>query len=334
MKIAFFSIKPYEIPFFQEGNKEKKYQLTFFEEKLSKESVLLAKEHDALCLFVHDDLSAPILEALHQMGITILLLRCAGFNKVDLKKAEELSFQIANVPMYSPYAVAEHAVCLMLALNRKIHKAYNHVREGNFSLDGLLGFDIHKKTVGVIGTGHIGKCFAQILQGFGARLLGYDIAPDENWAKKVTLSYLPLDELFAQSDILSLHLPLNEKSHHIISKENIDKMKEGVMLINTGRGALIKTDDILPALKNGKIGYLGMDVYEEEENLFFQNLSSKIIQDDLLARLLTFPNVIITSHQGFFTKEAMENIASTTLENAECIKRGGKCPNLVSFSGK
>lgn len=334
MKVAFFSTKPYEVPFFQEKAKDTSYQFTFFEERLSQESVILAKEHQAICVFVHDDLSAAVLEALAELGIHIVLLRCAGFNKVDLKKAKEQSIQVANVPIYSPYAVAEHAICMMLTLNRKIHKAYNHVREGNFSLDGLLGFDIHGKTIGVIGTGHIGKCFAQIVSGFGVNLIGYDIAPDTSWSKKIGLEYLSLKELFQKADIISLHLPLNEDSKYLINKESISTMKDGVMLINTGRGALIKAEDTLPALKSGKIGYLGMDVYEEEENIFFQNLSSSIIQDDVLQRLLTFPNVIITSHQGFFTKEAMQNIATTTLSNLSQLGSKKPCPNLVSLPEK
>jgi D-lactate dehydrogenase len=330
MRIDFFSTKSYEIPFFETENQKYGFELKFHEEKLTSDTAHIA-EGDAVCCFVQDDLKGKTLEILKQKKIKFILLRCAGFNQVDLKQAEKQSLVVANVPEYSPYAVAEHAAGLMLALNRKIHKAYMHVREGNFSLEGLMGFDIHRKVVGIIGTGHIGKCFGHIISGFGARLVGYDLAPDHTWAKKIDLTYVSLEELYKQSDIISLHLPLNDQSYHLVCKESLQKMKKGVMLINTGRGALIKSDDMIEALKSGHVGYLAMDVYEEEGNIFFQNLSSTIIQDDTLARLLTFPNVIITSHQGFFTKEAMENIASTALHNLFLLSKNEKCPNLVHY---
>lgn len=327
MKIAVFSSKSYDEEFLKAHNKYN-YSLSFFKEALTKETALLAKDHNALCCFVNDDLGKEVLEQLHEYNIHLIALRCTGFNNVDLKAAAQLKMTIVYVPAYSPNAVAEHAVCLMLSLNRKIYKAYNRVRDGNFSLESLLGFDFYGKTAGILGTGAIGTTLAKILKGFGMNLFGYDIQQNEE-CKKLGLEYKDLSEILEKSDILSLHLPLNTQTKHIINQKTIEKMKDSVMLINTGRGGLIDTKAAIDGLKLKKIGYLGLDVYEEEANLFFQNLSDQVIQDDEFARLLTFPNVIITSHQGYFTSNALTMIAETTMKNIYQIANNENCPNHI-----
>ena len=270
------------------------------------------------------------IKILHQQGIRLIALRCAGYNNVDLTAAKELGIAVVRVPAYSPYAVAEHAIALILTLNRKIHRAYNRVREGNFALNGLLGFDLHGRTVGIIGTGKIGRVVSKILHGFGCRLLGYDLYPNQEFANKYG-KYIALEDLLRQSDIISLHCPLTPQTHHLIDDKAIAKMKTGVMLVNTSRGGLIDTTAVIKGLKTKQIGYLALDVYEQESNIFFEDMSAEIIQDDVFERLLTFPNVIITGHQAFFTSDALNNIAKTTLNNISAIEKNQHCPNEISI---
>jgi D-lactate dehydrogenase len=319
MKVAVFSTRPYDEQFLNEANRHQ-HDLVYFEVKLSPATAQLATGHDAVCAFVNDDLQREVLEQLAKGGVKLIALRSAGFNHVDLVAAQDLGLTVVRVPAYSPYAVAEHALALILALNRKLHRAYNRVREGNFSLDGLLGFDLHGKTIGIIGTGKIGAVFAGIMAGFGCRLLAYD--PFPNKQLEPVLSYVPLENLLNEADIISLHCPLTPETYHIINRTSVGQMKPGVMLINTSRGALVDTPAVIEGLKDGKIGYLGLDVYEEEGDLFFEDLSNRVIRDDVFSRLLTFPNVLITGHQGFFTREAIVNIAETTIANITAFEKG------------
>jgi len=326
MKIAFFSTKSYDREFFDRY--VSRHEIIYFEARLDKQTAALAAGCNAVCVFVNDKLSRNTIIELKKTGIQLIALRSAGFNNVDLAAVRENGIPVVRVPAYSPYAVAEHAVALMLTLNRKTHKAYNRVREGNFSLERLTGFDLHGKTVGVIGTGKIGQIFCDIMMGFGCNVLAFDlIAHQPTAAKGVT--YLPLVDLFRQADIISLHCPLNEQTKHLINEQTIAMMKEGVMVINTSRGALINTAAAINGLKTGRIGYLGLDVYEQEEKLFFNDLSENIIQDDEILRLLSFPNVLITSHQGFFTEEALTQIAQITLENIDDFEAGKVLKNQV-----
>ena len=321
MKVAVFSTKPYDREYLDRANAGHGHELTFFDAHLGRETAILATGHDAVCAFVNDVLDSEVLRQLAAGGTRLIALRSAGFNHVDLAAARGLDIAVARVPAYSPYAVAEHAVGLILTLNRKFHRAYNRVRDGNFSLDGLRGFDLHGRTVGTIGTGKIGAVFARIMLGFGCRVLAFDPAPDQG-CRDLGVEYVALDELLRTSDIVSLHSPLNEGTHHLIDAARLSLMKRGVMLINTSRGALVDTRAVIVALKSGQIGYLGIDVYEEEEQLFFEDLSSQIIRDDVFMRLLTFPNVIVTAHQAFFTEEALLNIAGTTIANITAFERG------------
>jgi len=327
MKIAFFSTKPYDQLFFEKANKEFSLDLKFFKEPLTKNTAHLAKESFAVCAFVNDDLCKSTLEELKKLNIQTIALRCTGFNNLDLKAAFEMGFKVVNVPHYSPHAVAEHAVALMLALNRKIPKAYIRSKEGNFSLDSLLGFDMNEKTVGVIGTGSIGKVLVKILQGFECKILCYDPKPDT----KLNVDYTGLEDIFKKADIISLHCPLNPNTYHLINENSIKLMKDHVMIINTGRGGLIDTKAVIDGLKEEKIGYLGLDVYEEEANLFFEDKSDRVLLDDLLARLLMMPNVIVTSHMGFFTDNAMQTIAQTTLSNLHDLKTKNRSNNMVIY---
>uniref|UniRef100_UPI00135C726C 2-hydroxyacid dehydrogenase n=1 Tax=Chelativorans xinjiangense TaxID=2681485 RepID=UPI00135C726C len=304
MKVAVFSTKPYDREFLAAANGKAGHDLQFLDVRLALETVPLAQGAEAICAFVNDDLSKPVLEALRGLGIRLVALRSAGFNNVDLEAARDLGIKVARVPAYSPHAVAEHTVALILALNRKIHRAYNRVREGNFALEGLLGFDLHGKTVGIVGTGKIGEALARILAGFGCRLLANDPVPNPA-CERLGAAYVPREEIFAQSDILSLHCPLTPDTHHMIRAETLPLLKPGMMLINTSRGAVIETRSVIRGLKEGIIGSLGLDVYEEEADLFFEDLSDRFIRDDVFARLLTFPNVLITGHQAFFTREAL-----------------------------
>lgn len=326
MKIAFFSAKTYDREFF--NRYPGTHEIIYFEAPLNEQTVNLAKGCNAVCLFVNDKLNAEVLKVLSASGIKLAALRCAGFNNVDLAAAKTSNISIVRVPAYSPHAVAEHAVALIMTLNRKTHKAYNRVREGNFSLERLTGFDLFGKTVAVIGTGKIGQAFCDIMTGFGCKVLAFDLVANKQIEEK-GVQYLPLIDLLKQADVISLHCPLNEQTRHIINADTIGMMKQGVMLINTSRGALVNTADAIEALKTGRIGYLGLDVYEQEETLFFNDLSENIIQDDLIMRLLSFPNVLITSHQGFFTEEALIQIAQTTMDNISDFEAGVSLKNVV-----
>ncbi|MEG4499568.1 2-hydroxyacid dehydrogenase [Microcoleus sp. F10-C6] len=330
MKVAVFSTKSYDRTFLEAANVGGKHDLVFFEPRLNLETSVLAAGFPAVCAFVNDSLDAKTLLGIAQNGVRLLALRSAGFNHVDLAAAKDLDLTLLRVPAYSPYAVAEHAVALILSLNRRIHRAYNRVREGNFALDGLLGFDLHGKTVGIVGTGRIGAITAQILHGFGCSLLGYDVYQNPD-CLALGMEYVALPELFATSDIVSLHCPLIPETYHLIGAEAIGQMKPGMMLINTSRGQLIDTKAVTKALKSGIIGYLGLDVYEQETDLFFEDLSNHVIQDDVFQRLLTFPNVLITGHQAFFTEEALKNIAETTIANITDFEQGRPCPNQIDL---
>jgi len=323
-----FSTKPYDRTYFEHGNRAKHHQISFFEPRLTQETVGMAAGFEAICVFVNDGLDERTLETLRAHGTRWIALRCAGFNQVDLAAAERLGMRVVRVPAYSPHAVAEHAVALMLTLDRKIHRAYARVREGNFALNGLIGFDLRGKTVGIVGTGRIGEVVATILRGFGCRLLGFDLQPSAGCVE-LGMQYVPMDQLLAESDIVTLHCPLTPATRHLIDSAAIARMKRGVMLINTSRGAVIDTPAVIEGLKSGQIGYLGLDVYEEEADYFFEDLSDEVIADDVLARLLTFPNVLITGHQAFLTHEALSEIAATTLSNLEALERNGSCENEV-----
>lgn len=328
MRVAVFSSRPYDQESLTRANAAFGHELHFFEAALNLQTCSLAENAEAVCVFVHDQINAHLLRCLAGRGVKVVALRCAGFNNVDLPAAREVGIDVVRVPAYSPYAVAEHAVAMMLTLNRHTHRAYNRVREGNFALNGLLGFDMNGKTVGIVGTGRIGTVLARIMIGFGCTVLAYDLYPNDE-CKALGVQYLPLDELLAQSDIISLHCPLSEETRHLIDSKAIGKMKRGAMLINTGRGALIDTSSVIAALKSGHIGALGIDVYEQEENLFFEDHSEEIIQDDVLERLMTFPNVLVTAHQGFFTREAIDAIAETTLNNLKQVEAAEPCPNQL-----
>lgn len=314
MKVTFFSAKPYDRQFFDQQNVDFGFELEYFETHLGPHAINTVDRTDAVCVFVNDKLDAKVIESLAAKGVKLIALRCAGFNNVDLESARQFGMQVCRVPAYSPQAVAEHAVAMILTLNRKTHKAYNRVREQNFSLNGLLGFDMHGKTVGVLGTGNIGKAFCKIMIGFGCKVVAFDVQRDSE-LEKMNVEYLSIDQVFNRSDIVSLHCPLNDATRHIINNQSIMLMKKGVMLINTSRGGLIDTKAAIGALKSKHIGYLGIDVYEQEEKIFFRDLSSNIIEDDVIQRLMSFPNVLITAHQAFFTEEALQQIASTTLNN-------------------
>lgn len=328
MQVAFFSTRPYDREFFQRANAHDGHDLTFLEPRLTPETSKLAQGFPAICAFVNDQLTGQVLRDLHAGGTRLIVLRSAGFNHVDLPVAGELGLKVMRVPAYSPYSVAEHTVGMVLALNRKFHKAYARVREGNFALDGLLGFDLHGRIAGIVGTGKIGALVARILHGFGCPLMFFD--PIRNPECEALGPYVPLDELFAASEIITLHCPLVPPTYHVINAAAIARMKPGVMLINTSRGALVDTVAVIHALKEGKIGYLGLDVYEEEADLFFEDLSGRVIRDDVFSRLLTFPNVLITGHQAFFTREALAAIAETTLSNITAFERGEPLLNEVT----
>ena len=321
MKVTVFSAHKFELEQLEKAN-QGKHELKFINTYLTPETAILATGSEAVSLFVNDNASAEVLKILKEGGVRYIALRSAGYNHVDLEKAKELGFRVGYVPDYSPYAVAEHTVALMLALNRKIVRSNNRVRDLNFSLDGLTGFDMNGKTAGIVGTGKIGAIVAKILNGFGCKLLGFDLNPDEKMIREYGMTYADLDTLYEQSDIITLHVPLNPHTHYLINEEKIAKMKRGVMLINTSRGGLVQTKAVINALKTGQVGYLGLDVYEEEKGLFFEDHSENILQDDTIARLLTFSNVIVTSHQGFLTKTALQNIADATIYNIDCWETG------------
>lgn len=325
VKIAFFDTKDYDKHFFDIYNKDYNYNITYFETKLTRETAVLAKGYDVVCIFVNDVADKETLKILEENGVKLIALRCAGFNNVDLNNKGNL--KIVRVPEYSPHSVAEHSVALLLNINRKIYKSYQRVKKYNFSLDGLLGFDIYGKTIGVIGTGKIGKAFIKIMKGFGANVIAYDLYKDENASKEMGFEYVDIDTLYNKSDIISLHCPLTPETENIINKESINKMKDGVIIINTSRGKLINTEELLEELYTGKIGGLGLDVYDEESDFFLTDLSGSYKRDKNLSLLISMPNVIITSHQAFFTKEALNKIASDTCNNIKEIFTSGKCNN-------
>jgi len=325
MRVTVFSTKSYDRRFLDLANSaaDNRHQLRYIEARLTQDSAALANGAQAVCAFVNDVLDRPVLETIAGGGTRLVALRSAGFNHVDLPAAAALGIAVARVPAYSPDAVAEHTIALILSLNRNIHRAYARVREGNFALDGLLGFDLRGRTAGIIGAGKIGRAVARILKGFGCHVLVYDPAPSPKIAA-MGAEQVPLAKLLAQSDIVSLHCPLTPETHHLIDREALAGMKHGVMLINTGRGALVDAAALIGGLKSGAIGHLGLDVYEEEGDLFFEDMSDKVLQDDIFARLLTFPNVLITGHQAFFTAEAMQEIARTTVQNLSSFEDAGK----------
>jgi D-lactate dehydrogenase len=328
MRVAVFSSKSYDRQFLEAANNGK-HQLMYLEPRLDASTAIAADGALAVCAFVNDHLDAEVLAALARQGVKLVALRCAGFNNVDLAAARKFNIEIARVPEYSPYSVAEHAVAMMLTLNRKIHRASARVREGNFALEGLLGFDFHGKTIGVVGTGKIGLCFIRIMAGFGCKVLAYDPHPSQD-CMDAGARYVELPELLHESDIVSLHCPLTPQTQHLINEQAIATMKHGVMLINISRGGIIDTRAVIRGLKSGIIGSLGLDVYEEEDNLFFRDLSNSMIHDDVFARLLTFPNVVVTGHQAFFTQEALTEIARITIENISSFDANGKSAYPVS----
>ena len=321
MTIAFFSSQPYDKQSFTAHNESYKFNLQFLDAALSMQTVGIAKNADAVCVFVNDKIDTFVIAQLKEQGVKFIALRCAGFNNVDLEAAKQAGLHVCRVPSYSPQAVAEHAAAMILTLNRKTHKAYSRVREQNFSLNGLMGFDLYGKTVGVIGTGKIGQAFCRIMAGFGCNVLAFDLIANREM-EAIGVEYISLMELLQRSDIVSLHTPLNDQTRHLINKDTIHFLKPGVMLINTSRGALIDTGAIITALKNHHIGYLGIDVYEQEEHLFFHDRSGDIIEDDAIQRLMSFPNVLVTAHQAFFTKEAMDEIAETTFFQLHQLQQG------------
>lgn len=317
-KIAFFSTQPYDKAFFNKHNDQFGFELDFYETQLNPQTVILIENATIVCVFVNDIVNEAVIKQLVEKNVKIIALRCAGFNNVDLEAAKKYNVKVCRVPAYSPQAVAEHALAMILTLNRKTHKAYNRVREQNFSLNGLLGFDLFGKTIGIIGTGNIGRAFAKIALGFGCKVLAYDIVTNLEMEKDGVI-FADLNTVFKESDIISLHCPLNDQTKHVINKKSIALMKDSVMIINTSRGALIETASVIEGLKEGKIGYLGIDVYEQEEKLFFRDLSDDIIQDDAIQRLMSFPNVLVTAHQAFFTNEALTQIALVTFNNIKSL---------------
>lgn len=328
-KISFFSTQTYDKVFFEKYNSDFGFQLEFLDTQLNLKTVPLISNSSIVCVFVNDCVDAAVIAELAAKKVEIIALRCAGFNNVDLEAAKKHNIRICRVPAYSPQAVAEHAMAMILTLNRKTHKAYNRVREQNFSLNGLLGFDLFGKTIGIIGTGNIGKAFAKIAIGFGCKVLAFDVAIDSQ-LEGIGVVYTDLNTLFKESDMISLHCPLNENTKHIINAQTLSVMKENVMIINTSRGGLIETSSVIDALKEEKVGYLGIDVYEQEENLFFKDLSGDIIKDDAIQRLMSFPNVLVTAHQAFFTEEALTQIALVTLNNIQDLMQNKSIENKLA----
>ena len=332
MRIAFFDTKPYDKPAFDRFGKEKGIEFKYFETKLGEDTVSLARGFDGVCAFVNDTLNAAVIDRLAEMGVHLVALRCAGFNNVDMKHAYG-KVHVFRVPAYSPYAVAEHTMALLLTSIRRIHKAYIRTRDFNFSLNNMTGFDLHGKTVGVVGTGRIGRVFIDICRGFGMKVLAYDKFPAEGLADGENIRYTTLDELFEKSDIISLHCPLTEDTYHLIDEAALEKCKRGVVLLNTSRGALVDAEALLAGIKSRKVGAACLDVYEEESDFFFEDFSGHILEDDTLARLISMPNVIVTSHQAFLTEEALSNIAETTVENLISFRDTGECANELCYRG-
>ena len=332
MKFAFFDTKPYDKPSFEKFGKERGIEFKYFETKLNEDTVGLARGYDGVCVFVNDTVNAAVIDRLCEMGVRVVALRCAGFNNVDMKHAYG-RIHVLRVPAYSPYAVAEHTMAMLLTSVRRIHKAYIRTRDFNFSLSGMTGFDLHGKTVGVIGTGRIGRVFIDICRGFGMKVLAYDKFPAEGLDNGDTVRYVTLDELFAGSDIISLHCPLTEETYHIIDESSLEKCRRGVVILNTSRGALVDAEALLNGIKSRKVGAACLDVYEEESELFFEDFSGHIVEDDILARLISMPNVIVSSHQAFLTEEALSNIAETTVDNIVSFFEHGQCPNELCYRG-
>ena len=330
MRIAFFDTKPYDKPSFERLGALHGVSFKFFETKLNQDTVELASGFDGVCVFVNDTVDACVIDRLYELGIRVVALRCAGFNNVDMKHAFG-RIHVLRVPAYSPFAVAEHAMAMLLTSIRRIHKAYIRTKDFNFSLAGMTGFDLHGKTVGVIGTGKIGRVFIDICRGFGMRVLAYDKFPVEGLDNGDTVRYVTLDELLRNSHIISLHCPLTEETYHMIDENSLERCKRGVVLVNTSRGALVDAEALLAAIKSRKVGAACLDVYEEESELFFEDFSGHIVEDDTLARLISMPNVIVTSHQAFLTDEALENIAETTVNNIVAFSQNGQCPNELCF---
>ena len=332
MKIAFFDTKPYDKPSFDKYGEQHGVEFKYFEAKLNEDTAELAHGFDGVCAFVNDTINAEVIDKLYALGVKVLALRCAGFNNVDMKHAYG-KLHVLRVPAYSPYAVAEHTMALLLTSIRRIHKAYIRSKDFNFSLSGLTGFDLYGKTVGVIGTGRIGRVFIDICRGFGMKVLAYDKFPAKEIEDGERVRYVELDEIFEKSDVISLHCPLTEDTHHLINEDALGKCKKGVVLLNTSRGALVDAEALLAAIKSRKVGAACLDVYEEESDLFFEDNSGHIMEDDTLARLISMPNVIVTSHQAFLTEEALSNIAETTVQNIVDIFERGECPNELCYRG-
>ena len=332
MKIAFFDTKPYDKTAFDKYGEEYGVQFKYFETKLTEDTADLARGYDGVCVFVNDTVDKPVIDKLVSLGIRILALRCAGFNNVDMKYAHG-KLHVLRVPAYSPYAVAEHTIALLLTSIRRIHKAYIRTRDFNFSLSGLTGFDLHGKTVGVVGTGRIGRAFIDICLGFGMKVLAYDKYPSEELKKAGRISYVSLDKLFGDSDIISLHCPLTEETNHLINRDTLARCRRGVVILNTSRGALIDAEALLEGIKARHVGAACLDVYEEESEFFFEDFSGHILDDDILARLISMPNVIVTSHQAFLTEEALQSIAETTVNNLITFAKNGQCENELCYRG-
>lgn len=322
LRIAIFDTKPYDREYFNAAPAAQELELRFLEHRLGESTAATAHGADAVCCFVNDRLDRPVLAQLRAASVRHVALRCAGFNNVDLAAAKELGLTVTRVPAYSPHAVAEHTIALLLTLNRKIHRAHNRVREQNFGLAGLVGFDLHGKTAGIVGTGRIGRIAAEILRGFGMRVVAFDPFPAPDWAAQHRIEYVSLERLFSDSDVISLHVPLTPETHHLINATTLARMKRGVHLVNTSRGKLVDSAALISALKSGHVGGVALDVYEEEEGVFFEDLSGQVLADDELARLLTFPNVLITAHQAFLTREALAEIARVTTENLQRLAGG------------
>lgn len=328
IKAIFYDVKEYDKEFFRKYGKDYNIEMKFLKEKLNEETVDLSKGYEVVCAFTNDTINKNVIDVMAENGVKLLAMRCAGFNNVSLKDIND-RFKVVRVPAYSPYAIAEYTVGMILALNRKIHKAYVRTREGNFSINGFMGFDLYKKTVGIIGAGKIAQILIKILKGFGTKVIAYDPYPNEKVAKELGFEFVDLDTLYKESDIISLNCPLTKETKYMINRQSMNKMKDGVMIVNTGRGMLIDSIDLIEALKDKKIGSAALDVYEEEEEYFFEDMSNKVIEDDILGRLLSFHNVLITSHQAYFTEEAVEAITKTTLENIKDFAEGKKLINEV-----
>lgn len=331
-RVAIFDAKPYDKETFNKVNEMYGFDLVYYKEHLDINNVILASNADAVCIFVNAVVDADVIEKLYSYGVKLVALRCAGFNNVDIAAAAKRGIRVVRVPDYSPHAIAEHTLALMLCLNRKVHRAFLRTRDGNFSLVGFEGFDMYGKTIGVIGTGKIGKVAIGLFKGLGMKVLAYDLYPDTAWAEKNGIKYVSLDELYANANIITLHCPLTKETEYLIRDESISKMKDGVMIINTGRGKLIHTKHLIDGLLSGRVGYAGLDVYEEEGAYFYEDHSDKVMTDDVLARLLSFNNVIVTSHQAFFTKEAMANIAQTTMDSIRDFSEGKGLKNEVVYN--